>query len=73
MRKLMRKLSRGFDRLALSPRPRRPRVNRRQAWFWTPEWQAGEREADEQIAAGQTSYFDSTGDFLAALDREISP
>lgn len=43
-----------------------------QAWFWTPEWQEGEREADEQIAAGQTTHFDSTEDFLAALDREIS-
>ena len=43
-----------------------------QAWFWTPEWQEGEREADEQIAAGQTTCFDSTEDFLAALDREIS-
>ncbi|HEV8574232.1 MAG TPA: AbrB/MazE/SpoVT family DNA-binding domain-containing protein [Dehalococcoidia bacterium] len=24
-----------------------------QAWFWTPEWQAGEREADEDIKAGR--------------------
>ena len=24
-----------------------------QAWFWTPEWQAKEREADEAIAAGR--------------------
>jgi AbrB family looped-hinge helix DNA binding protein len=23
-----------------------------QLWFWTEEWQAGEREASEQIAAG---------------------
>jgi len=30
-----------------------------QAWFWTPEWQAGEREASEQIAAGQTKSYDS--------------
>ncbi len=43
-----------------------------QAWFWTPEWQEGEREADADIAAGRTTYFDSTEEFLAALDREIS-
>jgi hypothetical protein len=43
-----------------------------QAWFWTPEWQEGEREADEDIAAGRTAYFDSTEEFLAALDRETS-
>jgi bifunctional DNA-binding transcriptional regulator/antitoxin component of YhaV-PrlF toxin-antitoxin module len=26
-----------------------------QAWFWTPEWQAGERAADEDIKAGRVS------------------
>lgn len=26
-----------------------------QAWFWTPEWQAGEHEADEDIAKGNLS------------------
>ncbi|MHB8860002.1 MAG: AbrB/MazE/SpoVT family DNA-binding domain-containing protein [Thermoleophilia bacterium] len=28
-------------------------VDRTQAWFWTPEWQAGEREADEDLKAGR--------------------
>ena len=26
-----------------------------QAWFWTPEWQEGERRADEDIKAGRLS------------------
>ena len=26
-------------------------IDRSQAWFWTPEWQAGEREATEQRGA----------------------
>jgi antitoxin PrlF len=26
-----------------------------QAWFWSPDWQAGEREADEEIASGELS------------------
>jgi hypothetical protein len=43
-----------------------------QMWFWTPEWQEGEREVDEHIAAGRTTYFDSADEFLAALEREIS-
>jgi hypothetical protein len=30
-----------------------------QAWFWTPEWQAGEREATAQIAAGDVEVFDT--------------
>lgn len=38
-----------------------------QAWFWTEEWQAGEREADEDIAAGRGTYHDSDKDFLASL------
>ena len=40
-----------------------------QAWFWTEEWQAGEREVDEHIAAGRTTFFGSTDAFLAALDE----
>jgi hypothetical protein len=24
-----------------------------QAWFWTPAWQAGEREADQQLEANE--------------------
>lgn len=39
-----------------------------QEWFWTPEWQAGEREADAEIAAGGGQTFYSTEEFLAHLD-----
>ena len=39
-----------------------------QRWFWEPEWQAGEREASAQIAAGETTVDYSTDEFLAALD-----
>jgi antitoxin PrlF len=39
-----------------------------QAWFWTPEWQAGEREADAEIAAGGGTRYGSDEDFLGALD-----
>lgn len=41
-----------------------------QAWFWTPKWQDGEREASEQIAAGEGEVFDSGDNFLRALDPE---
>ena len=30
-------------------------IDRDQAWYWTPKWQKGEREADEDIAAGRAS------------------
>ncbi len=38
-----------------------------QAWFWTDGWQAGEREASEQIVDGKTSGPLSEAEFLAEL------
>lgn len=38
-----------------------------QRWFWTPEWQAMEREADQDLAAGRSTDFDTGEDFLAHL------
>jgi hypothetical protein len=38
-----------------------------QAWFWTPEWQAKEREADADKAAGRVERFESDEAFTAAL------
>ena len=39
-----------------------------EAWFWTQEWQAGEREADEDIKAGRTKKFDSIADAVKYLE-----
>ncbi len=39
-----------------------------QAWFFTPEWLAGEREADEDIAARRGTAHESAEDMLAHLD-----
>lgn len=36
---------------------RRKIMERDQAYFWTDEWQAGEREAAEQIEAGEGRVF----------------
>jgi hypothetical protein len=38
-----------------------------QAWFWTPEWLAGELAAEADKAAGRQQVFGSGEDFLAAL------
>jgi len=43
-------------------------VDASQAWFWQKDWQAGEREASEDISAGRTTRFDSDDDFLDSLD-----
>lgn len=39
-----------------------------QRWFWTERWQAMERQADADIAAGRVAQFDTVDDFLADLD-----
>jgi AbrB family looped-hinge helix DNA binding protein len=51
----------------------RPRkiIDATQAWFWTPPWQAGEREADADLAAGRVERFDS-GEALVAGLRSIA-
>lgn len=42
--------------------------DREQAWFWTDEWQAGEREVDDHIARGEIESFDSMTEFLETLE-----
>lgn len=39
-----------------------------QAWFWTEEWQAGEREVDEHIARGELTTFDSVDELVEYLN-----
>jgi antitoxin MazE len=43
------------------------KVPRDQAWFWTKEWQEKERQADEDIAAGNFRDFET----LDALMKEL--
>jgi hypothetical protein len=38
-----------------------------QEWFWTPEWQAGEAQASEQIRLGMTQRFEHFEHFEKAL------
>lgn len=42
-----------------------------QAWFWTPEWQAEEREVDEQLARGEYVEFDSAQKAIAYLHGQL--
>jgi AbrB family looped-hinge helix DNA binding protein len=46
------------------------KVPREQAWFWTPEWQAREKEADQDLYAGRYDEFDTLDDLLKDLHRE---
>ncbi len=45
------------------------RIDPSQAWFWTDEWQAGEREAEDDLAHGRFQRFGSDEAFLAHLGR----
>lgn len=53
-------------------RPRKV-IDATQAWFWTTEWQAGEREADADRSAGRVVGFGSEEDFSAALRSIAKP
>jgi AbrB family looped-hinge helix DNA binding protein len=42
-------------------------IDATQAWFWTPRWQAMERQADEDLKAGRYRDFDTDEEFLKSL------
>jgi AbrB family looped-hinge helix DNA binding protein len=42
-------------------------VPRDQEWFWSPEWQGKEAEADADLAAGRVARYDTDEEFLNAL------
>jgi len=42
-----------------------------QSWYWTPEWQAAEKEADEDIAAGRVQSFDNIDDAINFLHQQV--
>ena len=39
-----------------------------ETWFWDERWQAGEREVDAHIYAGEVTQHDGLVDFMAHLD-----
>ena len=43
-------------------------VDKEQAWFWTEEWQKGERKADEDIKAGRVRRFKSAADAVKYIE-----
>src|SRR2546428_535196 len=44
-------------------------VDATQAWYWTPEWQTGEREVEADIAEERVETFPSGDAFLRALKK----
>lgn len=48
-------------------------IDSTQAWFWTPSWQAGEREADVDRVAGRVETFGSGGSLIDELHSITKP
>ena len=48
-------------------------IDATQAWFWSPTWQAGEREADADRAAGRVETFASGDALVAGLQSIAKP
>lgn len=44
-----------------------------QAWFWTQEWQEGERRVDEHVMAGETAVSADIDEFVRDLEAVRSP
>lgn len=41
-----------------------------QKWFWSKEWQQGERQAEEDIRRGDVKRFDNVHDLIAELESD---
>lgn len=68
----MLKLSEGM-RLSAQATPwvKPKRIPKDQEWFWTEEWQAGEREVDEALARGEFKKFNTVEEMLADLHARV--
>lgn len=54
-------------RIVLTPKKL---IDKRDAWFWSPEWQKAEAEAQKDIDTGNVEEFESVDDLLDGLKRE---
>lgn len=54
------------------PELKRPKnVSEDQAWFWSKEWQAGEREINEALKNGDYEVFESVEVLIADLHTHV--
>lgn len=42
-----------------------------QAYYWTPVWQAREKEAEQDLRLGRYEVFETMDDFIASLDDPL--
>ncbi len=49
---------------------RKTRRLKSQAYFWTKEWQEGEKQADEDIKAGRVKTFATAEELIKYLEKK---
>ena len=45
-------------------------IDKDQTWFWTEEWQAAEREAEDDLRTGRVKAFETLDELIADLDAD---
>ncbi len=54
------------------PELKRPKfVPKDEEWFWSDEWQTGERQANEDLKAGRYAVFESAGKLIEDLHSHV--
>lgn len=44
-------------------------IPKSEAWFWSKEWQEGEKKVDEEIRRGRIKGYDNISDLFEELDK----
>ena len=47
-------------------------IDKDQAWFWSRRWQAGERQAEEDIRAGRVQKFNDSNEAIGFLHKQTT-
>jgi len=58
------------EKIELAQRLNEEAIFNDQSWYWTPEWQAAEKEADEDISAGRISRFKNVNNAIKFLHEQ---
>lgn len=60
-----------FGRLRNSAGLKPLNVPKSQEWFWSEEWQAGEKKIDDELAKGEYASFNSMDDLIKDLHSHV--
>jgi len=58
------------EKIELARRLNEEAIFNDQSWYWTPEWQAAEKEADEDISAGRINRFKNVNNAIKFLHEQ---